>query len=122
MAIHPVYANAILAGEKQVEFRKRRLADDISTVLIYATSPVQKVLGEFRVRETVVDSPTSIWERYGHIGTIAHDDFRDYYSESPQAVAILVESVTRYARPRALSELQPKPTVPQSFTYLERTG
>ena len=39
MSIHPVYANAILTGDKKVEFRKRRLAADVTHVLVYATAP-----------------------------------------------------------------------------------
>ena len=39
MAIQPGYAEAILAGVKTVEFRKRALAPDIETVLVYETSP-----------------------------------------------------------------------------------
>ena len=40
MSIRPQFAAAILDGSKRVEFRKRPLAADIGTVVIYATKPV----------------------------------------------------------------------------------
>lgn len=120
MAIHPRYADAILAGRKQVEFRKRPLANDITTVLIYATSPIQKVIGEFRIHEVVVGEPDVIWTRFGHVGVIDQESFGEYFATSATAVAIVVEEPTRYARPRALSDLQPEPAIPQSFSYLTR--
>lgn len=120
MAIHPVYADAILAGEKKVEFRKRRLADDIRTVLIYATAPVQRVIGEFSIRETVVAAPDAIWNEYGTVGSIDHESFGSYYATSEQAVAFLVDEATRYERPQPLSEVHAKNSIPQSFYYVHR--
>lgn len=119
MAIHPRYASAILEGDKLVEFRKRKLADDITTVLIYATAPVQKVIGEFSIRQTVVDAPSKIWAAYGSVGVIDEYSFGDYYSSSKQAVAFVVDRAMRYARPHPLSELNAD-SVPQSFYYVIR--
>jgi predicted transcriptional regulator len=119
MAIHPRYADAILKGEKLVEFRKRKLADDISTVLIYATAPVQKVIGEFRIAETVVDAPASIWAAYGDVGIIDESSFEHYYASTTSAVAFLVGEATRYPLPRTLSEIQGG-SIPQSFYYVSR--
>ena len=34
MSVHPRFAEAIMDGRKKVEFRKRRLADDVMTALI----------------------------------------------------------------------------------------
>ena len=47
MSIHPQYADAIVAGRKRAEFRKRPLAADIDVVLIYATAPVRAIIGWF---------------------------------------------------------------------------
>jgi predicted transcriptional regulator len=118
MAIHPVYAEAILDGRKSVEFRKRRMAEDIDTVLIYATSPVQKVVGQFNIRRTDVDTPESIWSAYGAVGIIEYDDFFEYYGDAHQAVAFVVGECIRYEHPRPLAELNPAPAIPQSFSYV----
>lgn len=120
MAIHPRYADAILSGEKLVEFRKRKLADDITTVLIYATAPVQRVVGEFSIKETVIDKPASIWATFGEVGIIDESNFDDYYASSTQAVALVVDQATRYARPQTLDELEAS-SIPQSFYYVHRS-
>lgn len=118
MAIHERYAQAIMDGVKRVEFRKRRLADDIETVWVYATAPVSKVIGHFSVHQIVQGTPQDIWEQYGSVGIIDHDDFFDYYEGRETAVAIIVGSAERLPDPVALDEIDPRPAIPQSFAYL----
>lgn len=121
MAIHPVYADAILAGYKQVEFRKRALAPDISSVLIYATAPVQGIVGEFTVRGIVAGTPDEVWARYGEVGHIDWDSYGQYYRNSTTAYAIVIGRVKRLSTTLPLSALDPQPTIPQSFMYLDRS-
>jgi predicted transcriptional regulator len=118
MSIHQRWAEAIVDGRKRVEFRKRRLAEDIRTVLIYATAPTSQVIGRFTVEEMVTDSPTRIWERFGALGVIERDAFFAYYRDSAFAVAIVVATAERFSDSVALSDFKPRPAVPQSFSYL----
>jgi len=118
MSIHTRWAEAIVDGRKQVEFRKRRLADDIRTVLIYATAPSSEVIGQFTVSNMVTDTPARIWEQFGHLGVIEKEAFFAYYGNAPTAVAIVVASAERFATPLTLGEFEPRPAVPQSFAYL----
>jgi len=120
MSIHPVYAEAIFDGAKTVEFRKRRLAADIKTVIVYATAPVSRVLGTFNIDEIVEDSPTAIWSRYGKHGVIERTAFFSYYEGKETAVAIIVEEATSFDEPLPLNEVEPSSTAPQSFAYLQR--
>lgn len=118
MAIHPTFANAIVDGIKKVEFRKRALAKDVTTVLIYATSPVQKVIGEFGIERTVVDHPESLWDSFGEVGEIDKTDFHRYYGDRDTGVAFVISWVKKYQSPHGLRELDPSPAIPQSFSYL----
>lgn len=118
MSIHERWAEAIVDGRKRVEFRKRRLADDIRTVLIYATAPSSQVIGQFTIDEIVTDTPARIWEKFGHLGVIERDAFFDYYGSAVTAVAIIVADAERFATPLGLAEFEPRPAVPQSFAYL----
>ena len=118
MSIKPQFAEAILDGTKLVEFRKRRLAPDVTTVLIYATMPVGRVIGAFEVAGYDVDSPTAVWERHkGHAG-ISRAGYRDYYRGAGSAVGIRVRDARRLARPLTLAEIDPSLPAPQSFVYL----
>ncbi len=118
MSIRPPFASAILEGTKQVEFRKRRLASDIDRVVIYTTAPVMAVVGEFQVAEQVVSTPAALWRRYSRVAGIDRAAFFEYFADTAEAVGILIESVTEYARPQPLCEFDPGSRPPQSFRYL----
>lgn len=47
LAIKPKYANMILNGEKTIEFRRKFPKAPLEKVLIYASAPISKIIGEF---------------------------------------------------------------------------
>lgn len=118
MSIRPQYADAILEGTKLVEFRKRRLAPDVTTVLIYATLPIGRVVGSFEVAGYDVGSPAAVWERHKNHAGIARAGYRDYYRGTRSAIGILVRDPRRLSRSISLADLDPTLPVPQSFLYL----
>ena len=120
MAIHPNFAEAILDGTKTVEFRKRAPASDIRTVLIYATSPVQAIVGSFEIGQIITSDPGSVWDAFGDAGVIGALDFDSYYKGSSAAVAITVGATERFERPVPLAELTPPPATPQKLQLLGR--
>jgi predicted transcriptional regulator len=120
MAIQPVYARAILNGNKRIEFRKRPLARDIRTVIIYETAPTQLVVGEFDVADIVVGSPRVLWQSYGGVGGISETSFFAYFEGYRVGTALLVASYRQYEHPITLDDLRPGIAVPQSFFYLAK--
>ncbi|GAA2420127.1 hypothetical protein GCM10009856_32440 [Mycolicibacterium llatzerense] len=70
LSIHPQFAEAIMDGRKLVEFRKRPLANDVTIVWVYATAPVQRVIGYFEVDRTVTAAPHVLWRRFSKVGCI----------------------------------------------------
>jgi predicted transcriptional regulator len=118
MAIQPRYAAGILSGTKQVEFRKRPLAADISTVLIYETAPTQMIVGYFTVGECVTAVPAALWFRFGTVAGIPEKDFAHYYEGHATGVGLTVQDPRRFPRPVPLRGLSPAPAIPQSFVYL----
>ena len=118
MPIHPQYANAILDGSKGAEFRKRRLAPDIQRIVIYATAPISRIIGEFTIGATVVGSPQEIWRDHGKTGQITEPAFHSYFTGRDMAVAFVVTQTRRYAESLALADLSPRPAIPQSTIYL----
>ncbi len=118
MSIHPQFAARILDGTKLVEFRKRRLAPDVTTVLLYATMPVARVIGAFEVAGYDVGAPTPVWERHKQHAGISRAGYRRYFHGAPSAVGILVKDARTLAYPLTLAELDKSLRVPQSFVYL----
>lgn len=118
MAIQPAYAQAILDGTKRVEFRKRRLAADIDTVLIYESAPTKSIVGHFTIERTELATPRGLWKSFGAVGSIARADYLAYYGDSERAVGLVISHAERYTHPVALAALSDRPAVPQSFSYL----
>ena len=118
MSIRPKFARAILDGSKTVEFRKRALAQDVQRVVIYTTSPVQAVVGEFMIGAQVVASPMALWRRFSKVAGIDRAAFFEYFDGSTDAVGIMIESVVEYKTPRSLDEVEPGARPPQSFMYI----
>jgi predicted transcriptional regulator len=117
-SIHPRYAQAILDGSKQVEFRRQGLPEDVTHVVIYATSPVQRVIGMFEVAGTEKVSPVSAWKRYNRVGRIEKTAFERYYTGADYAFVIRVRNPQKFASPFLLADLDENLRPPQSFMYL----
>ena len=50
LSIKPEFAEKIFDGTKKFEFRKSIFKNtDVQTVIVYASSPVQQVIGEFTI-------------------------------------------------------------------------
>lgn len=118
MSIHPRYAEGILSGTKRVEFRKRRMADDVTHVVVYATAPVSAVVCAFTVVEQHTLEPRSLWQRFKEVAGIGKQDFMSYYSGYSTGTGIAVGEVTRPSEPLCLKSRLGIARPPQSFQYL----
>lgn len=118
LSIHPTYARRLLDKTKSVELRKTKLCKDVRYVVIYSTSPVQKIVGYFSVAQITVDLPSKIWSKYSQTSGIKRTDFFSYYKGSKQSVAIEVDQVYKLCNPTPLSILGSRIKPPQSFQYL----
>jgi predicted transcriptional regulator len=114
-----MFAEKILDGSKRFEFRKCGFSiAGVETVVIYATKPVGKVVGEFSVVEVHKDVPSRIWQRTRKYAGIQKRFFDQYYADRDTAYAIAVGKVTKYDEPVELASLGANITPPQSYRYL----
>ncbi len=61
LSLKPQFAAAILSGEKKFEFRRDVFSrSDVTTVVLYASSPVCKVVGEIFARRDSFVAPRGI--------------------------------------------------------------
>lgn len=120
ISIHPEYAEAILSGEKRVEFRKKPIAQDVTHVVLYATRPVSAVVGVFTVDGQQIGSPDSLWDRFSDVAGIDRTRFEDYFSSHTTGAGICVGDVYRACRQLPLNEALGITRAPQSFQYLDR--
>ena len=117
-SIHPHYARAILDGSKQVEFRRQGLPADVTHVVIYATSPVQKVVGMFEVAGVDRMSPSQAWKLHGRVGGIEKTAFQRYYTKAEHAFVIRARNAQTFPTPFPLADLDENLRPPQSYVYL----
>ena len=127
LPIKPRYARPILGGLKRVEFRKKRFSRRPSHVVVYASSPVKKVVGFFEVSDLESAPIQDLWQRYGSRGGIQAADFFEYYGSGLEGVAISVGRVTALEEPMELTALGLGERPPQNYAYvgpevLERLG
>lgn len=118
LSIKPQYVEQILNGSKLVEFRKSRLRSPEKIVFIYASSPTQEVVGFFRYKEIIEDSPERIWKKYKKVGGIEESAFFEYYQGKSKAFAIEISEVRPFKKPVKPYELK-EFTPPQSFQYVD---
>lgn len=118
LPIQPRFTRSIMKGQKKVEFRKIRFRNEVSHVVLYATSPIRKIIGYFEVSYIDEDSPDELWSRYNGAGGIIYEEFEDYYSSSARGIAIGVGEVYALRTPISLSNLTKSLTAPQNFVYL----
>ncbi len=118
LSIKPEYADKIFDGSKRFEFRKVIFKNpEITTVVVYASSPVQKVIGEFEIADIYSFNPRKIWEMTSEYSGISEEFFFKYFAEREIAHAIKIKKIKRYKKPFSLRErynLYP----PQSYLYL----
>lgn len=119
LSIKPEYAEKILNGTKRFEYRKAIPRNQsVRTVVIYATMPVGKVVGEFEVGGVLRDKPSVLWSRTKEASGITRAFFDSYFSGRTEASAIAVNKPKRYAKPLDLEDVSGSVTPPQSFQYL----
>lgn len=120
LSIKPEYAEKILQGVKRYEFRKSIFKNpNVKTVVLYATMPLGKVVGEFDFDEVLSDSPSAIWSETREFSGITKSFFNSYFHGRDTAHAIKVGAVRRYAVPFALEKIVPSGAAPQSYRYLD---
>lgn len=117
LSIKPEYANRILSGDKKYEYRKRLANDDIEMIIIYATFPIMKIVGEVEVDEKIEMAPSLLWENTKRKSGISRKKYREYFRGCKRACAYKLGRVTKYEKAKQLSDIGIR-QAPQSFVYL----
>lgn len=113
MSIRPQYAAAILTGSKTFELRRRRPSfAEGSRVVVYSSSPDQRLLGTFEAGAVHEADPAKLWRVVCKSAGVTREAFDAYFDGCEVGYAIEVRSPRR---------LDPKPLrfrPPQSYLFL----
>jgi predicted transcriptional regulator len=118
LSIKPEFANKIFDGTKKYEFRRSIFKNsEIKEIVVYASSPVQKIIGEFEIDRILSDDPVALWSQTKEYSGISEEYFFEYFGDKTSGYAIKIKSTKLYKTPKCIRQdfnLHP----PQSFLYL----
>lgn len=120
LSIKPEFVKKIFSGEKRYEYRKVLFKQMVDIVYIYASSPICKIVGEFKIDKIICDTPENIWKLTKDQSGVTEKFYFKYYKGKEKAVALKIMKCKVYEE-----ELNPKTlfsnfTVPQSFIYISK--
>ena len=118
LPIKPEYAYKILSGEKKFEYRKRVAALEVTRIVIYASSPVSKIIGEVSVQGYLKDSPAGFWNKTKEYSGITLEGFSKYFANKENGYAYCLRNPIVYDKPKILNNFK-LTHAPQSFVYLK---
>jgi predicted transcriptional regulator len=117
LSIKPCFAHDILDGKKQFEFRRVIFRRSVQKVVVYASSPECRVIGEFRIDKVISLRPDRLWAKTKHSAGITKAFFDSYFAGKQKAHAIKVKAPRRYRKPMLLTADLGIGRAPQSFCY-----
>ncbi len=118
LSIKPEYAELIFSGKKKYEFRRAIFKKPgISKVVIYASSPVSKVIGEFEIDDILSLDIGELWHITMEHAGIDKEFYDRYFSGKEVGHAIKVKKTKKYPKHKDLREFNVK-CAPQSFAYI----
>ena len=117
LSIKPEFANKIFAGDKRFEFRRSIFKNkNVSKVIVYASSPISRVVGEFEIGKILYKDLGELWNETQKYSGITEEYFYEYFIGKQNGFALEIKKVKRYKINLCIKESFGK-VPPQSFAY-----
>lgn len=121
LSIKPKFAELIFQGEKKYEFRRSIFKDKrVKKVIVYASSPISKVIGEFEIDDVLNEKLDRLWTTTKDYSGISREYYKQYFKGKITGYAIKIKRPKRYQNWFSIEEefgIRP----PQSFAYVKKT-
>lgn len=119
LSIKPQFVKEIFNGNKKFEYRKAIFKNEnIKTIVVYATMPIGKIVGEFEIDTILMAHPSDIWQKTKKHSGITEEFYDEYFSGRDMAYAIKIKSLNEYREPICPYTNNANFTAPQSFKYI----
>jgi len=120
ISIRPCFVEKILSGEKRLEFRRSWAAEPVDTLVIYSSSPTQKIVAAVNVVGVTEGSPTALWELAKEKGGgVTRQLIYDYFSGKKTGFAIELADILELEHPVDPKKVFKNFLAPQSFRYID---
>ncbi|WP_271765968.1 hypothetical protein [Aquimarina algiphila] len=118
LSIKPEFAFKIFEGTKKFEFRRSLFKNqEVKNIVVYASAPISKVIGEFEIDTIFHQDLNSLWDKTSKFSGISQGYYKDYFTGKDQGYAIKVKNPVMYENQLCIKKsfgLNP----PQSFAYI----
>jgi len=119
LSVKPQYADLIVAGAKQVEFRRVWAQEHVPWIAIYSSSPAQEIVAVVQVKSVVEASASTLWTlNSSKGGGLTRSELRRYFSGKPKGYAVMLGRVLQPRAPIEPTKIVHGFRAPQSFRYL----
>ena len=119
LSVKPEFADKIFCGLKRYEFRKVLFKNrNVKKIVVYASAPIRKVIGEFEIEEILELEKEYLWERTKEYSGIPKTYFDHYFQGRDIGYAIKIRRPKLYETPLDLKQSFNIKYPPQSFMYL----
>lgn len=121
LSVRPRFADAILAGTKTIEIRRRPVnAAPGTPVILYASSPMMAVVGTARLASVDLCAPDTAWRKYSCTVGLTRAEYDAYLDGSVVAYMLRLQQVNSLNEPLPLRHLREDGPFqpPQSFRYI----
>jgi len=119
LSIKPQFAERIFEGSKKFEFRRSIFKNpDVKKVVVYASAPISKIIGEFKIDEVINTEVNALWNKTKKYSGITEDYYKEYFKGKDEGYAIKIDKPIRYKSNKCIIEtygIRP----PQSFAYIK---
>ena len=99
LSVKPKFANLIVEGSKLVELRRTIPSQNVGTIAIYSSSPVQMLVALANVKQTIEASPSKLWEiSKGNGGGLTKAELIAYFESKKTGFALMLGNVRVYSK------------------------
>ena len=116
ISINPEHVKSIFQGTKKYEYRTKTTKSQISKLIIYATAPIKRIVGEVEVLGVLSMSPKQLWEETKEHSGITKAFFDNYFNKRTIAYAYCLGTIKVYEKQKKLEEYGLR-FAPRSFVY-----
>lgn len=117
ISIKPEYTEKIISGVKKYEYRRHVAKKDISSIIIYETAPIKRVVAEAEIEAILSYTPDELWKLTKEESGINKKFFDEYFKGKRIAHAYRIGKVKVFEKPKLLENYGVR-YAPQSFIYI----
>lgn len=120
LSIKPEHAQKILSHEKRMEFRKKIWSKDTDIIYLYASHPIQRLVGALKAFSILFERKEQLWLFGQDLGGITKKQFDAYFQNHSHGYGIHICSLDSFEKQIDPKAIDPDFKAPQNFMYLRK--